>query len=254
MTAAAHSTTHQSMNHQATWSDLKVVIFDKDGTLVDDNNTWAPALVDLVHMLTEIEPEARQACAAAVGIDLERNMLIPGSPATFASNAQIAEAAASTLSTSRGLPNLIEEVEHFLTSAVPANVVAVDGAHEVLATLHNRGIRLAMATNDGEDSTLHQIEHLGWVPYFDFISGYDSGWGPKPDPGMLSACVKHFGVAAGETIMVGDTFADIEAGKAAGISTVMIDAALRNEPGADYVVSTVAEVIGLLEQGEIKVR
>jgi len=230
------------------WPGLKAVIFDKDGTLVDDDNTWAPALVDLVHMLTECEPDARQACADAVGIDLEHNRLIPGSPATFASNAQIAEAVASTLSTSRGLPVLIEEVEHFLTSAVPANVVAVNGADQILARLHGAGVRLAMATNDGEDSTLRQIEHLEWVAYFDWISGYDSGWGPKPDPGMLSACIKHFGIAPHETLMIGDTFADIDAAAAAEIPSVMIGELDFRDAQAAYRIASVADLVPLLDR------
>lgn len=250
MTATKHPATEPTATATAAWPGLKVVIFDKDGTLVDDNSTWAPALVDLVHMLTECEPDARRACAAAVGIDLDTNTLIPGSPATYASNAQIAEAAASTLSITRGLPTLIEEVEHFLTSAVPANVVAIDGARDVLDRLRSEGVRLALATNDGEDSTLRQIEHLGWVEYFDFISGYDSGWGPKPDPGMLTACLDYFDAEPHEVLMIGDTFADIEAAQAAAIPCVLVDQTLQNAPGADQVVTSIGGLVDLLNETE----
>lgn len=245
MTAATARSTEQSN----AWPSLKLVIFDKDGTLVDDNSTWAPALNDLVHMLTECEPDARLACAEAVGIDLERNLLVPGSVATYASNAQIAEAAASTLSITRGLPNMIEEVEHFLTSAVPSNVVAIEGAGEILARLQSEGIPLALATNDGEDSTLRQIEHLGWVEYFDWISGYDSGWGPKPDPGMLTACLDHFGIAPQNALMIGDTFADIDAAKAAQIPSVMVGEHHANEVGARHTLGSVAQLIRVLDNG-----
>lgn len=242
MTAAA-----QPLTLGPTWPGLELVIFDKDGTLVDDNSTWAPALADLVHMLTVCEPDARENCAAAVGVDLDRNELVPGSLATYASNAQIAEAAASTLSTSRGLPQMIDEVEHFLASAVPANVVALAGADDVLAQLQTAGVRLALATNDGEDSTLRQIEHLEWVAYFDWISGYDSGWGPKPDPGMLTACLDHFGTAPASTLMIGDTFADIEAAQGASIPSVMVGATSASQAEPTHRLASVAQLTELLD-------
>jgi phosphoglycolate phosphatase len=49
-----------------------------------------------------------------------------------------------------------------------------------------------------------------------FIAGYDSGHGPKPEPGMLLAFALHLGLHPSQIAMVGDNGHDMEMAGAAG--------------------------------------
>ena len=59
-----------------------------------------------------------------------------------------------------------------------------------------RGFRLGIATNDAETSARAQAESLGLLPFLDFIVGYDSGHGGKPEPGMVTAFARRIGAVA----------------------------------------------------------
>jgi len=64
------------------------------------------------------------------------------------------------------------------------------------------------------------------LPLADLLVSYDDGdEGPrrKPNPGMLTEAAARHGVDLGASFMVGDRWKDIEAGRRAGCTTVLID-------------------------------
>ena len=62
-----------------------------------------------------------------------------------------------------------------------------DARRRSCVALKARGLRLGLATNDGEASARRQLAALGLDAHMDFIAGYDTGHGGKPDPGMVLA-------------------------------------------------------------------
>ena len=70
----------------------------------------------------------------------------------------------------------------------------------------------------------------------------------KPKPGLILAAARKWDVDCSGSIMVGDRWRDVEAGKAAGCATVFIDHgyAETQPEGADLVVSSLAEADGFI--------
>lgn len=73
-----------------------------------------------------------------------------------------------------------------------------------------------MATNDGVVAAERQLEHLGWRDHFASVLGYDSGFGTKPDPGMLHESARRAGLTIDEVLFVGDSETDRRTAAAAG--------------------------------------
>jgi len=76
----------------------------------------------------------------------------------------------------------------------------------------------------------------------------------KPKPGMLLRLAGCWNVALNKSVMIGDSWRDVEAGRAAGCTTILIDGPARSEATADYRVSSLTEaadvaVTHLLYQG-----
>lgn len=63
----------------------------------------------------------------------------------------------------------------------------------------------------------------------------------KPSPGMLRELAATWNIQLAASIMVGDSWRDIEAGKRAGCYTILIGAASSDALGADYVASSLAD-------------
>ena len=48
-----------------------------------------------------------------------------------------------------------------------------------------RGYRLGVASSDNERSIRQTAQRFGFLDCLDYIAGYDSGFGTKPEPGMV---------------------------------------------------------------------
>ena len=95
------------------------------------------------------------------------------------------------------------------------------------------------------------VDYVDGMDAFDFVAGYDSGFGAKPGPGQLQAACEYFGCAAGAAVMVGDSLHDLMAGRAAGMRTVgvLTGLAARAElsPLADAVLPDIGHLPGWLD-------
>ena len=81
---------------------------------------------------------------------------------------------------------------------------------------------------------------------FDFVAGYDSGYGGKPEPGQLLGFCANTGLAPADCIMVGDSTHDLDAGRAAGMRTIGVltgpAPASELRPLADLVLASIADI------------
>lgn len=125
---------------------------------------------------------------------------------------------------------------------------------EILRDLAARGLHLGIATNDAESSARAQAEALGLSGMMEYIAGYDSGYGGKPDPGMVAAFGRHHGIEPGEVAMVGDSVHDLIAARAAGaVAVAVLTGPLRDaarpdiEPHADHVIASIADLAAWLD-------
>jgi phosphoglycolate phosphatase len=96
------------------------------------------------------------------------------------------------------------------------------GVAEVLARLDAAGLQMAVATNKAEALTVHLVEKLGIARHFFLIVGPESVARRKPDPETLTRIVTAAAVSPDRALMVGDTAADIQCGRAAGARTCAV--------------------------------
>jgi D-glycero-D-manno-heptose 1,7-bisphosphate phosphatase len=71
----------------------------------------------------------------------------------------------------------------------------------------------------------------------------------KPKPGMLIEAAQELGIDISQSFMVGDRASDVEAGRAAGCSTIFIDLGYDAEltpNNADYVVGSIAQAADII--------
>jgi pyrophosphatase PpaX len=125
-------------------------------------------------------------------------------------------------------------------------VFLYDGVEELLKPLQKQGLKLAVVS--AARSAPDFIARQGLADYFaTIVSGGDSKE-HKPHPEPVFVATQRLGIRADEAIMVGDTTADIEAGKAAGVAATIgithgfADRTMLEDVGADYIVDTLEEL------------
>jgi HAD superfamily hydrolase (TIGR01509 family) len=91
-----------------------------------------------------------------------------------------------------------------------------DGVREMLAGLRSAGIPLGVVTGKGRrawDVTSRELD----FGHFEVVVTEDDVEHPKPDPGGLLRAANALGLPPGEIAYVGDSAADMEAGRLAGM-------------------------------------
>lgn len=193
---------------------IKGVLFDKDGTLFSFTETWGTWCERLLSALAPNDPHQQNKLAAAVGYDRDQRIFTPGA-------AFISESGDQTALT---LSELLPEVSADEVATIGLQLLdnlplsPVTNLPKLFASLRASGLTLGLATNDYESTARDHLAKLGVCGDFDFICGFDSGFGSKPSPGMINAFCEYTGFDPEYVAMVGDSTHDISAGHAAGVA------------------------------------
>jgi phosphoglycolate phosphatase len=94
------------------------------------------------------------------------------------------------------------------------------GVMDVLNTLRERGIPISCVTAKPAKARVKVLDAMGLTPYLTLALSPEDGFAKKPAPDMLVECCRAMGVDPSETVMVGDTRFDVEAGFNANCHTV----------------------------------
>ena len=185
-------------------SKPKAFIFDLDGTLVD--------------ALPDIQANANRALAS-LGYDLQLSL--------EETKPHVGGGAHKLAANVLGLP-----MEHEETMALyyafadiytqhPADFGRpFPGVITVLDTLRAKEIPCSCVTAKPATARVKVLDALGLTPYLTLALSPEDGFAKKPAPDMLWQCCKAMGIEPSETVMVGDTRFDVEAGFNAGCHTV----------------------------------
>ncbi|MCP8939286.1 HAD family hydrolase [Alsobacter sp. SYSU M60028] len=228
---------------------LKGLLFDKDGTLIDFDRTWGPAAYEVMRIMAQGDEARFRALAEANHFIIEERRFLRTSPLVAGSSQSYGALWAQVLGRENGA-ELHAEMDDLFKHWGLQKLSPIGEPLAVLAELAQDGYRLGIATNDAEASALVQAEAMGLAPHLDYVVGYDSGHGGKPEPGMVLGFARAIGASPAEVALIGDSTHDLHAARAAGAVSIAVltGPAPRDElePHADYVVESIAQLPAFL--------
>jgi 2-phosphoglycolate phosphatase len=203
-----------------------VYLFDIDGTLLDSARDICGAVQQVLDT-TSCEPVTFDFLRGYIGlhlIDLFQDVLPDSTPEQLDALIDLYR-------------NLYRARGHTLTSVYP-------GVSEALSSLPGRK---GTATTKGTPTTRLVLEQFGLLPYFHHVQGTD-GFPAKPAPDVIHAALAGLGARPEECLFVGDSPADMQAGRAAGVKTCAVrwgygnpEKLAAHEP--DYWISDLRELV-----------
>lgn len=198
---------------------IRGILFDKDGTLLDFNKTWlAPYFQATTYIAESIgEPEIAESLLRNGGLDIETRQWKTDSLLASGSNEQIFEFWSEQINQPLSQRQL-SRIREIFSLATDNYVPAIDDIQGFMFKQKSRGLKLGLATMDDERHAHDLLKKFGLTDCFDFVCGADSGFGVKPEPGMVEAFCCHCGLKAEQILMVGDSLKDINMGINAGVA------------------------------------
>ena len=223
-------------------TDWQGLIFDKDGTLFEFSATWEAWAQAFLLRLTDGDRAAATIIGKDIGFDITTRKFSSDSVAIAGTPDEIGQALAPhfpDLSHSAMLEMLNEEA----TMAPQVEAILLI---PYLTSLRDAGLKLGVATNDSEAPALAHLGSANVVGLFDFIAGFDSGYGAKPAAGQLKAFCAQTGCDPARVAMVGDSTHDLLAGAAAGMRCIAVLTGMATRetlaPYADVVLPDIGHI------------
>lgn len=207
------------MTHSRKLGPIRAILFDKDGTLVDFQRSFGPAVREVMQHLAGGDRGAYDRLVAASRFVEAEQRFLPDSPLI----GEPTSVYGALWATALGRPAnsaFLAEIDRLLCDATTRHLAAIGDPKSLLASLAAHGYRLGMVTNDAEITARAHARKLGLDGILEFVAGYDSGFGAKPDPGPVLAFARAVGVPASQTAVVGDSVFDLAAARAAGAVAV----------------------------------
>ena len=211
-------------------SQIRNIIFDFDGTLVDTAPLIIATMQETISLLG-LPPKSAEECKATIGLRLGE---IPG--VLWPERVGLGEIFADNYR------RIFDRLKR------PLAVKCFPGVTDGLRLLHRRGLGLAIASSRNHKSLAEYVEQFDLGDCFGMLVGGDDVSNGKPAPDPVLSILDRLGWRAEETLTVGDAAVDILMGKGGGTLTCAVTYGNGTEQELasahpDYTVSCFASLI-----------
>ncbi|MER9123037.1 phosphoglycolate phosphatase [Mesorhizobium sp. M0959] len=210
----------------------KVILFDLDGTLVDSAPDIAAAVNELLAG-RDLPPLRLDQVKAMIGGGIRKLV-------------DRAFAASGTPLLGSALDEANRVMAPIYRRHLTGRTRLMPGVREVLTHLHLSGIAMAVVTNKPQLAAREILLHFRLTEYLGAIIGGDAVTYLKPAPDALLLALDLLQVEPRDTLMVGDSSADVAAARAAGMAVILLRGGYSQIPveelGADLVCDSLFDL------------
>jgi phosphoglycolate phosphatase len=209
-----------------TTRNIELIVFDKDGTLVDFDLLWAGKLVHAVESVLAAAPAApdvRARLFATLGIQEDGKSVIPESPLAVSTLAKLGMATTVVLYQNGVSWHEAERLSRDIFMPAievlprPQDISPIGDVNGLMRGLCQHGFKLAVFTSDDRNATMATLPMLGIAGLVQTMVCGDDAMPGKPSGAGLVHLARHFGVNPEAIVMVGDSMTDMTSAQDANV-------------------------------------
>jgi phosphoglycolate phosphatase len=245
--------------HGTTLKEIKLIIFDKDGTLFELYPYWTIVAkrraMNICHALNVDDDSLIDTIALIMGVDNNKKAMNPKGPIGIFNRQYIQDLLLKELR-EKGYPidpqmitAAFHETDIYISqdAVLRQSLVPVRGLPEFLPIVAKRS-KCAIFSYDQTKNLEHITNLINMENYFSFLLGGDLIKYPKPDPWGAVKIMQELNISPDNTILIGDSIHDIESGRKAGCKYVITrksDISDLNlmEPISDFIIENYHEIV-----------
>jgi phosphoglycolate phosphatase len=203
-----------------TFPNIAAIVFDKDGTLANSQDFLRNLAQRRSRLIDAQVPGVQEPLLMAFGIENSqinpRGLMAVGTRREneIAAAAYVAETGRDWIEALNLVHAAFIEADQYVSKKADHTPLFA-GAIELIQSLAATGLKLAILSSDTTHQVQAFVQHYQLEPYFHSCLGTDSG-PAKPDPLLLETVCAALNVSPAQTLVIGDSQADIQLAHAAG--------------------------------------
>ena len=209
--------------------NIKGIIFDLDGTLLDTLEDLTDAVNHVMRMFSlETKPLDQVRSYVGNGVVNLIEQCVPGAK------------------THEQFSEILHAFMHYYEMNCDHKTKPYDGILALIEKLHGEKRQLGIVSNKF-DSAVKELNRQYFHNWIDFALGVSDALDRKPAPDMVYACIEQMHLKPEEVVFIGDSEVDLMTAQNAGIKCISVLWGFRShevliEYGATQIVSTVDEL------------
>jgi len=220
--------------------NVDLVIFDKDGTLIDIHYYWGGMIKLRAKMLCQlyVKPKFQEKVVnelmSNMGINIKTKKIKSMGPVGIKPRNFIANVAYQTLKpyfnaiTINQVLSIFKDVDVQSQLIIKEIVKPLPGVEALLLKLQQKKIAIAIATTDLTSSAQLAMKSVGLFSYFDEIAGSDLVASDKPNPDLVDYLCEKMMIQKSKVLVIGDSIVDLEMAESAKVNFVGVKTGLHS--------------------------
>ena len=220
------------INDECVLEDIRLILLDKDGTIIDIHHYWGSMLKERAQLIvnrwfSDSDSQAKifNELIDAMGIEIESGRMKPEGPVGVKPRPFIVKVASEVVckngvnTEEEEIEKLFKEVDLQTANDILPFLKVLPGINTFIKECHEQGLHLGVVTTDITERGRKALQALEMGNYFQYIIGGDQVKNPKPASDSVDIILEQSGIERDKTAVIGDHSVDILMGMNSGVAT-----------------------------------
>ena len=213
------------INDECVLEDVRLILLDKDGTIIDIHHYWGSMLKERAQLIvnrwfsdSDSQTKIFNELIDVMGIEIESGRMKPEGPVGVKPRPFIVKVATEVVckngvnAEEENIEKIFKDVDLQTANDILPFLKVLPCIISFIKECHEQGVQLGVVTTDITERGRKALQALEIENYFQYIIGGDQVINPKPASDSVDIILEQSGIERDKTAVIGDHAVDLEMG------------------------------------------